>query len=78
MGLHPGWRGLKGVELEFTSRLKGILFVHSNGYIGGHMTRDGVIAMARKSLIFPSGHHDKYVHSRIQIKVSHFLNTMKS
>ena len=32
------------------SGLPGIKFVHASGFIGGHETREGAIAMAKKTL----------------------------
>ncbi|CAG0889609.1 unnamed protein product [Darwinula stevensoni] len=48
------WRGLTSPELEAVSGIPGSIFVHANGHLGEHQTRDGVIEMARKSLKDPS------------------------
>ncbi|CAG0903346.1 unnamed protein product [Darwinula stevensoni] len=44
------WRGVFNPELEEKSGLPGIKFVHATGFIGGHETREGAIAMAKKTL----------------------------
>lgn len=44
------WAGLQKEDLERSCGIKGAEFVHSVRFIGGHSTREGAIAMARKSL----------------------------
>lgn len=44
------WGGLSNHMLEETCEIEGAKFVHSTGFIGGHNTRDGALAMARKAL----------------------------
>eukprot|EP00808_Paulinella_micropora_P015598 g51554.t1 len=44
------WRGLRGEELDrllASSVGPGCVFVHASGFIGGHTTRKGALAMAR-------------------------------
>ncbi|KAG7212361.1 hypothetical protein KM043_012682 [Ampulex compressa] len=44
------WAGLRDTALEEASGIKGTIFVHTVRFIGGHVTKNGAIAMARKSL----------------------------
>lgn len=48
--LPKSWAGLQGESLENACGIKGAIFVHSVGFIGGHKTKEGAIMMARKSL----------------------------
>ena len=50
LGLLEPWRGLRDVDLETESGLPGAKFVHASGFIGGHATFDGALAMALKTL----------------------------
>ena len=50
LGLLEAWRGLRDDKLEAASGLAGAKFVHATGFIGGHATRDGALAMARATL----------------------------
>lgn len=47
------WRGLRGPGLdsilEKDAILQDAVFVHASGFIGGHKTREGALAMARHS-----------------------------
>lgn len=45
------WRGLRDDQLSELSNIKGCVFVHSNGFIGGNLTYDGVLKMAKKTLL---------------------------
>ncbi len=45
--LPQAWAGLDGEELDRVTGLKGCVFCHRARFVGGHETRDGVIAMAR-------------------------------
>jgi len=49
--LLPHLIGLSGELLITQSGIPDIIFVHTNGYMGGSKTRDGAIEMARKSII---------------------------
>ena len=40
------WHGLAGAALSSASGVPGAIFAHANGFIVGHTTRDGVLAMA--------------------------------
>eukprot|EP00927_Polykrikos_kofoidii_P079138 TRINITY_DN75932_c0_g1_i1.p1 TRINITY_DN75932_c0_g1~~TRINITY_DN75932_c0_g1_i1.p1 ORF type:complete len:456 (+),score=74.08 TRINITY_DN75932_c0_g1_i1:80-1447(+) len=44
------WRGLRDEALEAASGILGCCFVHATGFIGGHKTYEGVLAMATKAL----------------------------
>lgn len=48
--LPSAWRGLRDQELSQQAGIDGCVFVHSSGFIGGHRTKDGAMAMARKAL----------------------------
>ena len=46
------WRGVRDAELDAKAELgvDGAIFVHASGFIGGHKTYEGVVAMANKAL----------------------------
>ncbi|KMZ73569.1 hypothetical protein ZOSMA_146G00450 [Zostera marina] len=44
------WRGMRDDELSNESDIPGCVFVHMSGFIGGNLTMEGAIAMARASL----------------------------
>ena len=44
------WRGLKGRALEEECGVRDSVFVHMNGFIGGHKTKEGALEMARLAL----------------------------
>ncbi|KAF7248005.1 hypothetical protein EG68_09320 [Paragonimus skrjabini miyazakii] len=44
------WRGLRDEELSKVVGLPGCIFVHANGFLGIHKTREGALHMARASL----------------------------
>ena len=44
------WAGLDGEELDKVTGIKGCVFCHRARFVGGHTTREGVIAMARLAL----------------------------
>eukprot|EP01026_Neomeris_dumetosa_P050406 TRINITY_DN441_c0_g1_i3.p3 TRINITY_DN441_c0_g1~~TRINITY_DN441_c0_g1_i3.p3 ORF type:complete len:332 (-),score=58.44 TRINITY_DN441_c0_g1_i3:288-1283(-) len=48
--LPEAWRGKRDDELSQLLNLDGCVFVHSSGFIGGHLSYDGVLEMARRSL----------------------------
>uniref|UniRef100_A0A8R1E1G8 MYG1 protein n=1 Tax=Caenorhabditis japonica TaxID=281687 RepID=A0A8R1E1G8_CAEJA len=48
--LPAAWRGLRDAELSKESGIDGGVFVHISGFIGGNLTREGALEMARKSL----------------------------
>lgn len=48
--LPESWRGLREEVLSKKAGIEGCVFVHANGFIGGHKSRDGALQMAIKSL----------------------------
>lgn len=48
--LPKAWAGLRKDALEEACGIKGAIFVHAAQFIGGHETKEGALAMARKSL----------------------------
>jgi len=48
--LHKEWRGLRDAELSEKSGIPGCVFVHASGFIGGAMSYEGVLQMAKLSL----------------------------
>lgn len=46
------WRGVRDEELSKVAGIDGCIFAHASGFIGGNMTRDGALAMAREALEF--------------------------
>lgn len=45
------WRGVRDEKLSEVSGIPGGVFVHAGGFIGGNATYEGVLEMARKSLV---------------------------
>lgn len=52
--LHKNWRGVRDSELENMSGIKGAIFCHASGFIGGNKTREGALDMAVKSIRAPA------------------------
>ena len=48
--LKEEWRGVRDEELDKVSGIKGCVFVHASGFIGGNKTFDGAMEMARRSI----------------------------
>jgi uncharacterized UPF0160 family protein len=48
--LPAAWAGLDGEELDKVTGIKGCVFCHRARFVGGHSTKEGVIAMARLAL----------------------------
>lgn len=46
LGLREAWRGLRDAELVAACGIAGAKFVHAAGFIGGHATFEGALAMA--------------------------------
>ncbi|OLY85363.1 UPF0160 protein [Smittium mucronatum] len=44
------WRGYRDDELSQRAKVKGCIFVHATGFIGGNQTRDGAIEMAKTAI----------------------------
>ena len=57
LGLLEEWRGIRDEPLSILSGIKGCIFVHASGFIGGNDTREGTLSMARKTL----QHRDSFV-----------------
>ena len=41
------WRALRDEQLSLASGVPGGVFVHANGFIGGHASREGALSMAQ-------------------------------
>ena len=50
LSLLDEWRGLRDEPLIALSGIKGCIFVHASGFIGGNETREGVLNMVRRTL----------------------------
>lgn len=50
MFLPEEWAGLRNEELSRVAGIDRCIFVHSVRFIGGHETREGALAMAKKAL----------------------------
>ena len=48
--LKEEWRGVRDSELSEKSGIPGCVFVHAAGFIGGNLTKEGVLRMARESI----------------------------
>jgi len=48
--LPEAWRGTRGEELDKATGIDGGVFVHAGGFIGGHKTFEGALAMAKKAI----------------------------
>lgn len=48
--LPKAWSGLKDEALVKASGIEGAIFVHSTSFIGGNLTREGIMMMANKAL----------------------------
>lgn len=48
--LPEAWRGVRDSELSDKSGIKGCVFVHASGFIGGNETREGALLMAKRAL----------------------------
>jgi uncharacterized UPF0160 family protein len=44
------WRGLRGVDLIKQTAIDGAVFCHAQGFMGGCLTRQGVLAMAFEAM----------------------------
>ncbi|XP_078063817.1 MYG1 exonuclease [Mustelus asterias] len=50
LSLPEQWRGLRDAELSTLSGIAGCVFVHASGFIGGNISKEGVLEMARATL----------------------------
>jgi len=48
--LKEAWHGVPDDDIERLSGIKGLKFVHANGFIGGAKTRDAALKLAIQSL----------------------------
>ena len=48
--LAEAWQGLRDKELDAVTGIEGGIFVHANGFIGGHNTRAGAISFATSTM----------------------------
>ena len=48
--LKEEWRGVRDEELATKAGIKGCVFVHASGFIGGNQTKEGALEMARISM----------------------------
>ncbi|KAK3633640.1 hypothetical protein LTR56_015706 [Elasticomyces elasticus] len=49
-GLPEQWRGVRDEELSKVSGVPGCVFVHASGFIGGNVTFEGALEMAKKAV----------------------------
>ncbi|MEQ2251887.1 hypothetical protein ILYODFUR_015806 [Ilyodon furcidens] len=50
LSLPEEWRGVRDEALSELSGIKGGIFVHAGGFIGGNKTQEGALEMARRTL----------------------------
>lgn len=50
LSLPEEWRGVRDEALSGLSGIKGCIFVHAGGFIGGNQTQEGALEMARRTL----------------------------
>jgi len=50
LSLLEEWRGVRDEALSKLSGIKGCIFVHAGGFIGGNQTQEGALEMARRTL----------------------------
>lgn len=50
LSLLEEWRGVRDEALSELSGIKGCIFVHAGGFIGGNKTQEGALEMARRTL----------------------------
>jgi len=48
--LHKEWRGVRDEQLTLIAGIKGCIFCHATGFIGGNKTKEGALEMAIQSL----------------------------
>ena len=49
--LREEWRGVRDSELSEKAGIEGCVFCHASGFTGGNVTKEGVLEMARKSML---------------------------
>jgi len=50
LSLPADWRGVRDADLATVSGVKGAIFVHASGFIGGNETKEGIMEMVEISL----------------------------
>jgi uncharacterized UPF0160 family protein len=50
MPLPEQWKGKRGAELDAISGIEGCIFVHASRFIGGNLSFEGALAMAKEAL----------------------------
>ncbi|XP_064602553.1 MYG1 exonuclease-like [Liolophura sinensis] len=55
LSLPEQWRGVRDEELSKLTGIPGCVFVHANGFIGGNVSYEGALEMARQALKKQSG-----------------------
>ena len=60
LSLLEEWHGVRDEQLSSLSGIKGCIFVHASGFIGGNETREGALEMARKTL----QHRDSFANGK--------------
>ena len=48
--LPKAWQGIRDEALSQLTGIPGCVFIHANGFIGGHKNKEGALAMARLAL----------------------------
>lgn len=48
--LPEAWRGLEGALLDAVTGIPGGIFCHASGFIGGHATKEGALALAKAAI----------------------------
>lgn len=51
-GLPSPWRGARDSEMDAITGVKGGIFVHRAGFIGGHLEREGAIELAKLAIAY--------------------------
>jgi len=57
VSLDESWRGLRDDDLSKKSGIAGCKFCHNSGFIGGHVTFEGALAMALRSVENDNNHY---------------------
>lgn len=60
LSLLEEWHGIRDEQLSSVSGIKGCIFVHASGFIGGNETREGALEMARRTL----QHRDSFANGK--------------
>ena len=49
--LREEWRGVRDADLSGKAGIEGCIFCHASGFIGGNLTKEGSLEMARESMV---------------------------